>query len=819
MFRNRGGQTKSPFPISQPGVDSESYEEFLSRLQTIPNDDDPELFFDAIEDAPARWQRKPEFMLIKSIGLLRSGDRGEARVVLDEIEKTHPRFGPVYFYKAAFYIEDAFPAHTLRMIEKLHSMGTMDDETESEMGNMENVSRQMLKDSAAGLGVSYDKMEKASWYHEAAQEKLNSGQWVSAEQMAREALRQIPGWTSPRNNRSYVLYFMGRIQDAVAEAQAVLTQHPDNLYALKNLTLFHVGFDEYEKAREYSGRMLACLQSLPTNDDNQVDVAISALALAQDDENLWTLAQRYLKSDPDDLFETSWHALGVAAIRKGHLKDAKTLLEKTEEIIDPANSLVVAVRKALKAGKPLSVNPSYQTLGFLLPPAIIKELIDIIGNHLRDAQIPRHLQKKLDEFIQKRPFVINGLFRLLLEPGAAEAIPNLLAQFNKPEIDARLIAFALSDTGSSQLRLNVLSALTQMGRVLPPNPIRFWSEERGEWTEVDFTTQMLSDDIDLNISPKAAAWAQKAHEAKTNQEKVDCWRKAVELDPHSGYAVHMLGILLIQMGQREEGVKLAKRAIEVDPGYMFAYANLALLEAQSETPNVDLAMEYVGKISKAPIITLQTAFLMHLALMLLAFERDDFESARKEYELAFELRPDDPMLEGWDARLKMGEVFAGGWLAKWQEESRQRAHNKAMRTKLENDSDTRVTLNSLNRDVLGSVARVWGLTTYGKKAELINKIVERMQDTETAQQVWGKLNEAEQNAARWVLENDGARGWKDFIEKYGNDSDESPDWNYHEPKSLIGRLRQSGFLALGTLNNEQAVFMPVEARSFLKSFL
>lgn len=818
MFRNRGKPIKSPFPISESNSVGESYEEFIQRLQMLIEGENPDEFFNVIENAPSRWQRKPEFMLIKSMGLLRSGDRGEARKALDEIERTHPRFGPLYFYKAALYIEDAFPAHTLRMIEKLHSMGTMDDESESEMGKMENISRQMIKESADGFGVSYDKMEKASWYHEAAQEKMNAGQWVSAEQMAREAVRQIPNWTSPRNNHSYILYFMGRIQDAFAEAQSVLAQDSDNLYAMKNLALFHVGLDEIEKAREYSGRMMACLQTLPPDAD-EVDLVISSLAITQEDETLWTLAQKYLKSNAEDLLEISWHSLGVAAVRMDRLKEAKTLLEKAEEVNEQAGALAVEVRKALKAGKSVLPKPSYTTLGFLLPPTVIMELIDMLGKHKQDEQIPRHLQKKLDEYIQKRPFVVNGLFRLIGEPGAAEAIPGLLTQFNKPEIDARLLAFALGDAGSSQLRLNILSALSQMGRVLPPNPIRFWSEERGEWTEVDFTAQMLSDDFDLNISPKAALWAQKAQEANDVQEKISLWRKAVEADPKSGYAVHMLGILLIQEGQREEGVKLARRAIEVDPNYMFAYANLAMLEAQQESPHVDLAMEYIGKVSKAPVITTQTAFIMHYALMLLAFERDDFESARKEYEIAFDLRPDDPMLEGWDIRLKLGEVFAGGWLAKWQEESRQRAHNKTLKTKLENDSNAQITLNSLTRDVLGAVARVWGLTSYGKKADLISRIVETMQDAQSFERVWKNLSDAEQNAARWVLENNGARGWKEFIEKYGDDADESPYWNYHEPETIIGRLRRAGFLALGTLNNKQVVFMPVEIRNSLRAVL
>jgi tetratricopeptide (TPR) repeat protein len=816
VFRNRGNPTKSPFPTSQPANGGESYEDFIERLQSLIAGDDADVFFDAMDRAPTRWQRKPEFMLIKALGLLQSGERDEAKKVLDEIERTHPRFGPLYFYKATLYLEDMFPAHVLRMTERLRSMGRMDDESESEIGKMADIARLMIKESAEELGVSYDKMEKASWYHEAAQEKMQAGQWVSAEQMAREAIRQIPHWTSPRNNRSYILYFMGRVQEAFAEAQAVLAQHPDNLYALKNLTLFHAGFDEYEKAHEYSGRIFASIQSLPPDDD-LVDVAINALALAQDDENLWTLAQKYLKNEPGDLLETSWHTLGIAAIRKGRLKDARRLLEKVDELSGPNGSLVIEVRKALMAGKPLSSNPSYPTLGYLLPPSMIRELIDILGNYMRDEQLPRHVQKKLGELVQKRPFVVNGLFRLLLEPGAAEAIPILLVQFNKPEIDARLIAFALGDVGSSHSRLNALAALSEMGRELPPNPIRFWNEEKGEWSEVDFNAQMLSDDFDLNISPEASRWAQKAHETDDIQEKIRLWHKAVETDPKSGYAVHMLGILLIQNGQREEGMKLARRAIEVDPDYIFAYANLAMIEMQEEKPNVELVQKYLGKVSKAPVITAQTAFIVHYTLMLLAVERDDFETARKEYELAFDLRPDDPMLEGWDARLRLGEVFAGGWLAKWHEESRQRAHNKALKTRLDSNSGAHVTLNSLTREVLGTVARLWGLTAYGKKAELINKIVEEMQDVESFRRAWAALSPAEQEASQWVLENNGARGWKEFTEKYGDDADESPYWNYHEPKSIIGRLRRAGVLALGTLDNEQVVFMPVEIRNSLKA--
>jgi tetratricopeptide (TPR) repeat protein len=819
MFGKRNDLSKSQFPFSQSANEAASYEDFLSQLEELFNGEDAEAFFEAIENAPVRWQRKSEVMISKVVGLLRDGEEYHAKKILDEIERIHPKFAPLYYYKANLYIENMYLAHAVRMIHRVRALGTLDDEAEKSMSEMEAVANKMIMETAAELGVSYEQMEKASWHHEAAEEKMYNGQWQAAEQNAREAIRFIPKWSAPRNNRSYILYFMGRINEAFTEANAVLAQDPHNLHAIKNLVIFHTGLGEGDKAQEFSTRMIAPLKTMP-EDAPEVDLIISVLSMVGDKETLWQLAQKYLKRDYEDLMDDSWFALGVAAIHSGHLKDAAKLLEKMEEYSDYAKSLAFEVRKAIKTGKHISLPPMYSAIGLLLPAAVLEELIEIPSKHLNDKVLPRHIQKKMDDYIQKRPFVINGLLRLLAEPSAAEIIPDLLLSFNWPEVDARLLAFALGDVGTSQQRLHILSAMAQEGREVPPSPIRFWNEEAAEWAEVDLYAQMLSDDIELNISSKAAVWAEKAQEAKDDVEKIALFRKAVEADPKSGFAVHMLGILLIKSGKREEGLKLARQAIKVDPDYMFAYANLGLMEVQEENPNIELVMEYVNKVAKASVITTQTAFIMHVALMHLAFDRKDFESARKEFEIAVDLRPDDPILEGWETRLKLVEVFSGGWLAKYQEQSRQRTYNKMLKNKLELDSSARITLNALTRDVLGAVARIWKLTAYGKKAELINNIVGRMQDIVNVQIVWNDyLDDAERSAVNWVLENNGARPLKDFTDKYGSDEEESPYWNYHKPETIIGRLGQAGIFAKGTLNGVPVVLVPLEIKNSIKTLI
>lgn len=815
MFRKKDNMSNSPYPVSLPASDNESFEDFLNRVQRYFDEGDEDAFWDAVDSAPARWQRKPEFMLVKAVGLLRRDDETEAKQILSEVERAYPRYLPVYFYQATLYMQDFFPAHVLRAINKIRAAGTLDSEADKEMQTMENASRAMIAELASELKVPLERMEKASWYHEAAQEKMEFGQWAVAEQMIREVLRLIPHWSSPRNNRSYVHYFMGRVSEALTEANAVLEQHPNDLHALKNLVIFHAGLSQDDRAREYSMRMAAQLDTLP-QDAVEVDTIILVLGLMRDVDRLWALAQHYVKLDVETLMENSWYALAVAAIHAGHLKEARKLLEKIEQDYEPAAPLAVEVRKALKTADPPSLKPELPGAILLLPVIVINELAEMMGKHMMD-ELPRHVQKKLHEYVQKRPFVINGLFRLLTEPQASEIIPSLLLSLNQPEVNERLLAFALGNVGTKQQRLDVLSAMAQMGRELPPGPICFWDEEASEWRDVDFMAQMISDDIELNISPKASVWAQKAQRAEDVEEKTTFWRRAVEADPKSGYAVHMLGILLIQNGQEEEGETLARRAIEIDPDYMFAFANLGLIEAQRE--NAPAATELLNKVAKARVITSQTAFIMHLALMYLAVQREDFDSARKEFDIAKSIRPADPLLQDWDTRLRLGEVFASGWLSQWQKEGRQRADDKAMRTQLELNSETSVTLNSLTRDVLGTVARVWGLTSYGKKAELINRIIARMHDAAAVKRMCDQLKQEEQEALQWTLENRGWRSWKEFTEKCGDDSEESPYWNYHEPESIIGRLRQAGFLAKGTLNGEQVVFIPADLRQSLKPYL
>src|SRR5574341_1981193 len=104
MFRRKDVVSKSPYPISLPEREGESYDDFIERLEKLYNDADQDGFWEAVDSAPARWQRKPEFMLTRAVGLLRDDERTDAKRIFDEIERTHPRFAPLYYYRASMYM-------------------------------------------------------------------------------------------------------------------------------------------------------------------------------------------------------------------------------------------------------------------------------------------------------------------------------------------------------------------------------------------------------------------------------------------------------------------------------------------------------------------------------------------------------------------------------------------------------------------------------------------------------------------------------------------------------------------------------------------
>ncbi len=70
-----------------------------------------------------------------------------------------------------------------------------------------------------------------------------------------------------------------------------------------------------------------------------------------------------------------------------------------------------------------------------------------------------------------------------------------------------------------------------------------------------------------------------------------------------------------------------------------------------------------------------------------------------------------------------------------------------------------------------------------------------------------------------MLECGGHIPWQEFDAAFGNDLQESPYWQYHEPESLMGRLRIRGLLTEASVDGQLVLTVPLELRSLLQNVL
>ena len=106
-----------------------------------------------------------------------------------------------------------------------------------------------------------------------------------------------------------------------------------------------------------------------------------------------------------------------------------------------------------------------------------------------------------------------------------------------------------------------------------------------------------------------------------------------------------------------------------------------------------------------------------------------------------------------------------------------------------------------------------------RKAELLEKVVEELQRADIVERLVAQLSDAEREALYQVLADGGHMPWHSFDAQYGNDLEESQYWQYHEPKTMMGRLRLRGLLVETIVNDELLVAVPRDLRRVLERSL
>ncbi len=808
-------------PTDKPLVPSKMSEaEIRPALEAALLAGDGTRALEVLDSAPRWMARQPEIILVRASVLLSLGYDQEALQHMLEIVRKKPQFTAVYLPLAMLYMDREWPAHALQAAKRAQADRDLNDEGRDSLVQIIEEATALIQAHAGELGIPFETMLRASLFHEQAQMALDEDKFSEADRFCREAIKIAPSWNSPHNNRAHALFYSGKVEEAISVSEVVLAREAENVFALSGLVTYHLGVNQPERAHDYASRLGQLFKKIPA-DGMEIEMVISTLALVEDTPTLWKIAKSMLDAPSDSLYGRSWFCLAVAAIRSGKWKDALKLMEKAdEEDLPPAGkTLLEELRTVVVQRHPCLawMPPAYPGADLFFHPKVLAEW-DVLMQKLSDPVSPSQ-KRRMDNFFKKYPFMVAALKRLLWDGESNQMALQALLDMDRPDADDEVLRFALSQTGSREARLQSFMKLGQTERYTGARNVDIWDEDLEEWREIELNNQRIGE-VEPNARPETMALIEKAQNAKDPAEAISLLQKAVEKESTCPTALFNLGVMLVQSGRVEEGEKLLYRSVDVDPNYDYGHASIALSAASQG--HEQEALDHLEFVTKANVITPDTAVVASLAWMLLSLDKDDLKGARQQLETAIQINPNHRLIGHYKDVLKDAEDYYEKYhfLLEYQRESNQRAHQKLLRTPLSENMDLHACLETNTKDMLVGSARFLRTSSSGKKGVLATWLAGVLLDEGFLKEtLYEDLAEKDREALRWMLESDGVRPWKEFTRKYGDETRDSTVWNYHEPTSIPGRLRMSGLFYSGALEGQTVAFIPGDLRSLLRKLL
>jgi len=749
---------------------------------------------------------------------------GYARVTAGDMWGAVPRYeralelsrDPGYWLPlASLYLELELHAHALhafRQVQRQQADLAAAGEVREAVESLE----QDVAQTAEGLGLPVSQVEKGLRLLEQGQRALQENDFPASIAVNRRAIKLLADWPPPRNNLSLALFFDGQPREAIATARQVLSRHPDNLQALGNAIRFLAWTGQEAEAQPLWARLK---EITPEWDSERIKMA-EAAAVLNDDEAVYRLlkpldpsgaaqerAPRYPRTIP--------FFLAIAEANTGR-REARRRLRMLQNDLPWAGDLLAA----LEAGKPgpgWADRFPYFHSSELVPRQRLGDFVGLVRR--QDEMSPRRFRREVERFAARYPQVVLMGEKVIWEDEQPEAGVAMLATIGTPAAYAALRRFGLSQAGEDEARMQALFSLSQAGEITPDETLRVWGG--GEWRDVQLRQYEISDEATSEYAPRVAQLINRALDAfqKEDFEKAEgLFRRALALEPRAKEAYNNLGTIHARRGEDERAREMFDKALEVDPTYVLPRCNLAFYLLDED--DVEGAEAMIAPLTDLKRLRPQDmAFLSYTQARIL-IHREAYEEAQQVLQMALDVYPGYepaqtlldhvketiPLLRSFDAFIE-------------QQRQRDRARRARLQTKLSKaDPALSEALAIYTKGALTGMARAvlpWGGWSALRKAELLQRIVDGMGEDFVLERIVRALSDEERAALRRVLAHGGHWAWQDFDAEYGNDLEESPDWEYHEPETVMGRLRLRGLIVEAMVDGDLVITTPSELRPLL----
>jgi tetratricopeptide (TPR) repeat protein len=723
------------------------------------------------------------------------------------------------------YMEAGLGIHALRVFRKVIDL-SMSTPLMKEVRESAASIEQYLARTAQRLDAPVERVEQGLYDMERGQRAVNENDFHAAVPALQRAIKRLGDWPPPHNNLSQALFYDGQPGEAVKEVRRVLAVDPQNLQALANGIRFLTWSGREEEARELWER----LKDITPPDANERAKKAEAAAVLDEHESVYETLKPLDEAGaaeemPLSLMNRAQYFLAIAEANTGRRRQAEQRLRALQNRAPLAAETLTAL-KAGKSGRGWSEQFEYFSLPEMVPRQHIDALLDLVAQE--DRMPPARFRRRMERMAKRFPQLVLAGEQMIWNEQQPQAGIAMLSTIGTPEAYAALRRFALSQVGDDEARMDALSALTQAGEIGEGETVRAWLD--GEWREIELSLMEVPVDgwRESDYAPQVVDtlnWALTAYQRGDVERAEALFERVLELDAYVKEAYNNLGTIYARREEHERARDMFRKAIEIDPAYVFPLCNLAgYLIAEDQVEEVEALL---APLSGVEGLHPQERAFYDFTRARILIERQEYDSAGALLQAVLAVRPDYEPAQEILARLETAGMLRDV-MSDWTEAAgayweRQRERDWAWRERLQEKLSTleptlAEALPLYTKDSLTETARHviprGGWSTL-RKAELIDALIEALTNLANLGRVVERLTGEEQEALRTVLNRGGAMPWEDFDARYGNDLEASRYWQWHTPETTMGRLRLHGFLVEATVDDALYVAVPLDLREHL----
>ncbi len=672
---------------------------------------------------------------------------------------------------------------------------------------------------ATDLNISRKKAARGLRLMEKGQEALQTGDYPACIRLNRQAIAQTGDWPPPHNNMSIAQFYNGQPQAAINTARAVLTSDPHNLQALSNIIRYLAWSGQKDTAQTY----WHTLRDIPaTNAYEQIKKA-EAAAIAADDAAVYDILTGISATDAfPPAFQTQVDTfLAVAEANLGHTAAAKRRFKRLKRI-DPRVTYLLKALQNRKPGPGISDRFPYFHSTQLVNRSTMDRLIDIVSR--RDTLSEKEFRAQMDAFAAQYPQYVLIAEKFIYEEDQVLGGIQTLSFLGTPAAYDALHAFATGQRGTENDRMEALMALAQAGKLPPDTPINFW--RNGQWEKVLLQSYNITDEREQPLPPEIEELMLRAHLAGEDGDDPEMERllkKAMAINPDIREIHNNLGIIYARRNDMLTANRYFRRALEIDPLYVFPCCNLALDALANDA--VEDARALLDPLNALTRLHPQEMTFLSYTRARLSLALKEYDNARNHIEISLQINPDfepaQELMEHLSFLEKMEPLFSNAFIEKLHAQNLRKRQKQQTRLTTPHPSLAEA-LSIFTKDELTAIARATvsggGWSTL-RKADLLQRVHASLTDNTNLERLLETLTHRERALLQEILTDGGHILWDTFDSRFDNDMEESPHWIYHTPASMMGRLRLRVLLTETTTDGQLWLAIPAELRQPLANLL